>query len=123
MRALNTAVRRNAILHILCARKQSTVLALAHELQVSPRTIRRDIDAIGEYAPICTQPGRCGGVSMMQGYKQDPRDVDYLPYQVLQSILGRLENDRCTISPAEQEVLQGMLRRMTGVNGRGSLYH
>lgn len=63
--------RRNAILKALCRRRYETISNLATEFEVSERTIRRDIDVLSCTEPIYTQPGRYGGVYVMDEYRMD----------------------------------------------------
>lgn len=68
---MGTAERRSAILKTLCRRRYETISNLATEFDVSERTIRRDIDVLSSTEPIYTQPGRAGGVYVVDGYRMD----------------------------------------------------
>lgn len=68
---MGTIERRNAILKALCRRRYETISNLATEFDVSERTIRRDIDALSCTEPVYTQPGRYGGVYVMDEYRMD----------------------------------------------------
>lgn len=46
--------RRLEIIKILCSRRQETMSNLAHEFEVSIRTIKRDIDTLSLSYPIVT---------------------------------------------------------------------
>ena len=65
---MNTTERRNAIFMALCRRRFETVTNLATEFEVSERTIRRDIEILSYTEPLYTQPGRNGGVFVVDGY-------------------------------------------------------
>lgn len=57
------------ILYILLERGGVTVSALAQQLEVSERTIRRDIDALSAAGiPVYATRGRQGGVRLMDGF-------------------------------------------------------
>ncbi len=56
-----TAERRVEIMKKLCRRRKDTIGNLAHELGVSERTVRRDLEALSLSEPIYTQSGRYGG--------------------------------------------------------------
>lgn len=53
--------RRLAIWHVLCQRRQDTIYNLAAEFNVSPRTIRYDVEVLTLSYPIETVRGRYGG--------------------------------------------------------------
>ena len=64
--------RRLELTKILCRRRHETIARLAFELEVSERTIRRDIDVLSFTIPIYTQCGRYGGgVYISEEYQMD----------------------------------------------------
>ncbi|MBQ8150038.1 MAG: WYL domain-containing protein [Clostridia bacterium] len=57
------------IIHRLLRDGRTTAPALARELEVSVRTIHRDVEALCEAGvPILTEQGRGGGLSLMEGF-------------------------------------------------------
>lgn len=61
--------RRKQIMNLLCLRRHDTIPNLAFELNVSVRTIQRDIERLSVTEPIYTIPGRhTGGVYLVEGY-------------------------------------------------------
>lgn len=61
--------RRDAIIDVLCKRRQDTVANLAYEFGVSVRTIKYDIEELTLAHPIETIRGRySGGVRIADGY-------------------------------------------------------
>lgn len=57
------------IIHRLLRDRRTTAPALAQELEVSVRTIYRDIDALCQAGiPVVTEPGKGGGLSLMEGF-------------------------------------------------------
>lgn len=58
----SASYRREEILEILNARRFETMDTLARELNVSRKTIYRDIVALSYFAPVYTVNGRFGGV-------------------------------------------------------------
>lgn len=61
--------RRQALLEVLCLRRHDTYGNLAHEFNVSKRTICRDIAVLMCSYPLETVCGRFGGgVRVMEGY-------------------------------------------------------
>lgn len=60
------------ILYYLLDRERATAPELAAEFEVSPRTIYRDVDALSSAGiPIYTEPGRNGGICLMQDFILD----------------------------------------------------
>ena len=77
------------ILTILLQREKITAPELAERLEVSARTIRRDIDALCLAGiPVITRQGAGGGISVAEGYRLDER---LLSPQELKSILAGLQ--------------------------------
>src|SRR5690242_8196827 len=66
------ADRLVATLLLLQGRKRVTVAEVAAELEVSERTARRDLEALGMAGvPVYSQPGRGGGWSLVGGSRTD----------------------------------------------------
>ena len=65
----NTAERRLRLLEILCKRKHETLDNLAHELKVSKRTIRYDIEILSYTYPIYTTTGPYGGIYIEDSFR------------------------------------------------------
>ena len=67
------AARLLAITLLLQARGRMTASELAEVLEVTPRTIYRDIVALGEArVPVVAESGAEGGYSLPEGYRVDP---------------------------------------------------
>lgn len=58
---MSPSERRNTIVDILCARRFETTANLAQQLEVSERTISRDLTVLSCSYPIETVRGRYGG--------------------------------------------------------------
>ena len=66
------ADRLLSMLMLLQARGRVTAQDLAHELEVSERTIYRDIVALGTAGvPVCAERGPGGGISLVERYRSD----------------------------------------------------
>lgn len=66
------AERLIAILTILLNRKKISASALARDLEVSIRTIYRDIEALAQAGiPVYATSGRDGGFELVEGFKMD----------------------------------------------------
>ncbi|MDL2327995.1 YafY family transcriptional regulator [Ruminococcaceae bacterium OttesenSCG-928-A11] len=62
------------IVYTCLQRERVTIGELAEKLEVSRRTIFRDLEALGAAGiPIVTYPGAGGGVGIMEGFKLDRR--------------------------------------------------
>lgn len=60
------------ILYYLLDRKRATAPELAAEFEVSPRTIYRDVEALSSVGiPIYAEPGRNGGICLLQNFILD----------------------------------------------------
>ncbi len=85
--------RREAILNVLCKRRQETVQNLAYEFGVSVRTIKYDIEELTLAHPIETVRGRYGGgVKVADGY-----------------YVGRKY-----LKPSQQELLKKLAEQLSG---------
>jgi len=66
------ADRLVSVLLLLQRRGKATVAEIAAELEVSPRTVRRDLESLAiSGVPVYSQPGRGGGWSLLGGARTD----------------------------------------------------
>jgi predicted DNA-binding transcriptional regulator YafY len=66
------ADRLLAVLMLLQRRGRTTAADLAQRLEVSERTIYRDLEALqAAGVPVYCQPGRNGGIRLVEGYRTD----------------------------------------------------
>lgn len=88
--------RMMAIVLLLVSKRKITIQALADFLEVSPRTIYRDLEAL-DYAgvPIISTPGYNGGISIVDSYYLDKQLFSSLDFKYVLLSLYRLniQND------------------------------
>lgn len=90
--------RRDAIIDVLCKRRQDTVANLAHEFDVSVRTIKYDIEELTLAHPIETIRGRYGGgVRIADGYYAGRKYLKPNQKDLLIKLSDKLSGDDLTI--------------------------
>src|SRR5260370_12762728 len=86
---------------------------LASELEVSPRTILRDIEALGSAGiPVYAVRGRLGGFELLDGFTSDLAAVRYRPERRVAA--GGVQRARVRLSPRGRR-LATLLRRPAGL--------
>lgn len=111
---MGTASRRQAILKILSRRRYETIKNLADQLEVSTRTIRRDIDALSLTEPIYTIQGHDGGVHMLDSYRIDRCYFTDTQTALLTGILACAKQKKAyRLTAAEIEILARLLAEYT----------
>src|SRR5260370_35523123 len=76
---------------------------LASELEVSPRTILRDIEALGSAGiPVYAVRGRLGGFELLDGFTSDLPAVRYRPERRVAA--GGVQRARGRLSPRGRRV-------------------
>lgn len=99
--------RREALLKVLCRRRQDTIENLATEFSVSVRTIKYDIEELTLTHPIETIRGRYGGgVKVADGYYIGQKYLK--PSQ--RELLLRLQDG---LSEKDAEILNSILEDFT----------
>lgn len=107
---MNAAERREKLLRILARRGKTSAKALAEELEVSERTVFRDVDILSTGKPIAAICGKYGGI-----YITDPKSIcsftmpeDELNLlRKLDKSFHRLPGDLFT--PADHRLVQDMV--------------
>lgn len=99
--------RRNAIVDILCKRKQAHVNNLAFELQVDRSTILRDIELLSLSYPIYTVSGNGGGVFIDDNYRLRSSKLSAEQVSVLEKAMA-------TLSIKDSQVLKSIIEQFGG---------
>ena len=89
--------RRELLKDILCQRRKETVVNLANELDVSTKTIRRDIEVLSCMFPIETVPGRHGGVRVLSWFYPSRSKLCFEQLQLLRKVANTLTGDELVI--------------------------
>lgn len=110
---MGTAERRREIMKILCRRRSETMVRLSCELGVSLRTIQRDIEALGQSEPIYTQPGKYGGVYVMENYRPDRMYMTEEEIAVLKKLQTSVKAGTPFLLPGEKELLDRLISEYT----------
>jgi predicted DNA-binding transcriptional regulator YafY len=104
------ASRLVALLGLLQARGRMSALQLAAELEVSPRTILRDIEALSTAGiPVYAVRGRNGGFTLLDGFAAELPAVRYAPRRAAAPSAGVVRG-RIRLSPRG--------RRLAALTGR-----
>jgi predicted DNA-binding transcriptional regulator YafY len=83
-----------ALLLMLQARGRVTAPAVAAELEVSVRTVYRDVEALSAAGvPVWTEQGRGGGIALMPGYRTDMTGLTAEESRALVALTGRAVPD------------------------------
>jgi predicted DNA-binding transcriptional regulator YafY len=99
------ADRLIAVLLLLQTRGRITVADVARELEISPRTARRDLEALGMAGvPVYSSPGRGGGWSLVGGARTDLSGLTVDESRALFLAAGP-----ATAAPAVQTALRKLL--------------
>lgn len=102
------------ILYLLLLRDDVTVKQLAEKLEVSERTVRRDVDALSAAGiPVYTARGRGGGVRLLPGFVLSKT---LLSTREQDEILTALQSLKATGTGVESEVLT----HLSGIFCRGA---
>lgn len=117
---MNAADRRNRLIRILMLRGHVTIGELATELEVSERTVMRDVDALSITTPIFTVAGRYGGIYIDQHYLQNQPHLKDYELTLLKKIIYEVEQaSACSLNDEEIKVLKDMIIIYSGpCNGR-----
>jgi len=103
------ADRLVATLLLMQARGRVTAAELADELEVSVATARRDLEALSVAGiPVCPQPGRGGGWSLLGGARTDLSGLTATEAQALFLLLG----PAAALVPEARSALRKLVRAL-----------
>lgn len=106
---MGAAERRYEIMKILCRRRHETILNLASEFGVSPRTIQRDIESLSKTEPIFTQSGKNGGIYVVEGYSMNRMYMTKSEIDVLKKLYIASEKNKSLLTVEEKERLTSLI--------------
>jgi predicted DNA-binding transcriptional regulator YafY len=103
------AGRLIAALLLLRARGRVSAAELAGELEVSVATARRDLEALSAAGiPVCPQPGRGGGWSLVGGARTDLSGLSAAEARALFTLVGLA----AAVSPQAKAALRKLVRAL-----------
>jgi predicted DNA-binding transcriptional regulator YafY len=112
------ASRLVALLGLLQARGQLSAAQLARELEVSPRTVLRDIEALSSAGiPVYAVRGRLGGFALLDGFTAELPAARYEPRRAAAS--PGVQRARIRLSPRGRR-LAALTGRPAGLRPRRS---
>src|SRR5690606_34137553 len=119
------SMRASRLLHLLLllqTRRRMTTTELAERLEVSRRTVLRDVEALSAAGvPVYTERGRHGGVALLPGARIDTARLDPPELEAL-SVTGLDERllARLGLTAVHETAARKIAARQTGGPGEGS---
>lgn len=96
--------RREAIIKVLCKRRHELIANLAFELNVTTRTIKKDLMKLSLSYPIYTVSGKYhGGVYIADDFYLGKQYLSDVQLQTIISLLDKVDDDR-------REVLESIIK-------------
>ena len=99
---MDASWRREAIVEILRQRGKVKAKELAERFQVSQQTIYHDIVVLSLYYDVCTEPGRDGGLYLLNPKQHRREYLSCTQVEVLRQISENLTDER-------KEIVQSIL--------------
>src|SRR5260370_22855336 len=95
---------------LLQARGRVTATDLAERLEVSPRTVHRDVEALSASGvPVYAQRGRGGGWSLVEGYRTDLSGLTEEEARALFLVAGPAAASGVDVAPVARSALRKLL--------------
>lgn len=102
--------RRERLIRILMLRGKASLAELANELEVSERTVMRDVDLMSTSRPIFSLPGKGGGIFLVDTYSIYPHALQKSEAALLQKIISEAEQTSvCRLEYPEIKILKDIL--------------
>ena len=102
--------RREKIIRILMNSEKCTITQLSEQLEVSSRTIIRDLHALSRSHPIRIDPGRNGGVLILRSYEPIYIQTRTKTFELIEKIISASENGKSIfLNSKEIEILKEYL--------------
>ena len=107
---MTAAERRERLVRILMLRGKATVRDLAEELEVSERTVLRDVDILSTSKPIFALPGRGGGICITDTYKMNKPCLQDNELAFLRKLVSQGElYQSCNLTTSDVQLLKSMI--------------
>ena len=107
---MRTQERRERIVQIIAMCGTVTAKELANRMQVTPRTILRDIDALSMLYPISVNYGRGGGYYIINYKALNLPCLKNFEIELLEKITSEIDRSSvCSLTPDENQVLKDMI--------------
>lgn len=101
---MDAVERRDRLIQLLLLRGRTSVKTLAQELEVSERTILRDIEILSHNKPISTISGKGGGVYISDYYEINRSYMKEYEVRLLEKII--LDNEQRTGNSLSKKEIQ-----------------
>ncbi len=106
------------MLLLLQARGQVTAAELAERLEVSPRTVYRDAEALSSAGvPVYTERGRSGGIRLLPGYRTDVTRLTQDEARTLFVLTTRGAHEDLGLGNAARSAILKVMRRYRSRSG------
>lgn len=107
---MRTQERRERIVQIIAMCGTVTAKELANRMQVTPRTILRDIDALSMLYPISVNYGRGGGYYIINYKALNLPCLKNFEIELLEKITSEIDKSSvCSLTSDENQVLKDMI--------------
>ena len=107
---MSTVERREQLIQILVLCGKTSTRVLAEKLEVSERTVLRDIDILSGYYPISVDYGRHGGYYITNYKVLNLPCMKEYEINLLKKITSDIDNfSNCSLTPSENQLLKNII--------------